>query len=100
VKARICVSGHSQIVSFALRFVMARKGNGKPEKRYGTEAAARRHVLQQVSGAKESGDLLAMGAALVAVNQWLGQYGFDWGVLDARDELRRAYRVKGNEPRG
>jgi hypothetical protein len=26
----------------------------------------------------------------------LGQHGFDWGVLDARDELRRAYRVKVN----
>lgn len=68
-------------------------------KRLSNEAAARRHVLRQIAGAKESGDLLAMGAALVAVNQWLGQYGFDWAVLDARDDLRRAYRVKGNEQR-
>ena len=68
-------------------------------KRFSNEAAARRHVLRQIAGAKESGDLLAMGAALVAVNQWLGQYGFDWAVLDARDDLRRAYRVKGNEQR-
>ena len=66
-------------------------------KRFKTEAATRRHVLRQVAEAKESGDVLAMGAALVAVNQWLGQHGFDWGVLDARDDLRRAYRVKGNE---
>ena len=68
-------------------------------KRFRTEAAARRRVLRQVAEAKESGDLLAMGAALVAVNQWLGQYGFDWKVLDARDELRQANRVKGNERR-
>ncbi len=68
-------------------------------KRFKTEGAARRHVLQQVAGAKESGDSLAVGAALVAVNKWLGQYGFDWEVLDARDELRRAHRVKGNDRR-
>jgi hypothetical protein len=68
-------------------------------KRFKTEAVTRRHVLQQVAEAEESGDLLAMSAALVAVNQWLGQYGFDWAVLDARDDLRRAYRIKGNERR-
>jgi hypothetical protein len=82
-----------------LRFVMAKGRDRLFAKRFRTEAAARRHVLRQVAGAKESGDLLVMGAALVAVNQWLGQYGFDWGVLDARDDLRRAYRVKGNERR-
>ena len=66
-------------------------------KRFSTEAASKQHVLRQIAEAKESGDLLAMGAALVAVNQWLSQHGFDWGVLDARDDLRRAYRIKGNE---
>ncbi len=68
-------------------------------KRFSDEAASRRRVLRQIEGAKESNDLLAMGAALVAVNQWLGQHGFDWGVLDARDDLRRAYRVQKNERR-
>jgi hypothetical protein len=86
-------------VSFPLRFVMAMGKDRLFGKRSKTKAAVRRHVLLQVAGAKESGDLLAMGAALVAVNRWLGQYGFDWEVLDARDELRRAYRVKGNERR-
>ncbi len=68
-------------------------------KRFSTEAASQQHVLRQMAEAKESGDLLAMGAALVAVNQWLGQHGFDWAVLDARDDLRRAYRANSNERR-
>ena len=78
---------------------MAMGGDRLFGKRFRTKAASRRQVLQHVAGAKESGDLLAMGAALVAVNQWLGQHGFDWGVLDARDELRQVYRIKGNEQR-
>lgn len=72
------------------------KRDASTRKRYGSEAAVRRRLLRQVAEAKDFGDVLAMGAALAAVNQWLGQHGFDWGVLDARDELRRAYRVKAN----
>ena len=78
---------------------MGMDGNRLFGKRFRTEAAARQHVLRQVAGAKESGDLLVMGAVLVAVNKWLGQHGFDWEVLDARDDLRRAYRIKRNERR-
>ena len=97
--ARIRVISYSKSVSFPLRFVMGMIRNRLFGKRSKIEPAAQGRVLRQVVEAKESGDLLAMRAALVAVNQWLGQHGFDWAVLDARDDLRRAYRVKGNERR-
>lgn len=78
---------------------MATNPDRRFRKRYRSESSARRRLLRQVAEAKESGDLLDMGAALVAVNQWLGQYGFDWEVLDARDDLRRAYHDKESDQR-
>jgi hypothetical protein len=70
---------------------MAPKDGRRFRKRYGIEPDPRELLLKQITEAQNSGDRKKMIEALQAVNHWLGQYGFDWGVMDARDELRRAY---------
>jgi hypothetical protein len=71
---------------------MAPKGSRRFRKRYGIELDPRERLLIQITEAQTSGDRKKMVEALEAVNHWIGQYGFDWEVMDARDELRRAYR--------
>jgi hypothetical protein len=72
--------------------LMAPKGGRRFRKRYGIEPDPRERLLRQITEAQKSGDRKKMVEALEAVNHWIGQYGFDWVVMDARDELRRTYR--------
>ena len=72
--------------------LMAPKGGRRFRKRYGIEPDPRERLLIQVTEAQTSGDRKKMVGALEAVNHWIGQYGFEWAVMVARDELRRAYR--------
>jgi hypothetical protein len=74
--------------------LMAPKGSRRFRKRYGIEPDPREPLLRQILEAQNSGDRKKMVEALESVNHWIGQYGFDWAVMDARDELRRAYRNK------
>lgn len=78
---------------------MATKGGRRFGKRHKAKPRPRESLFQQITEAQESGDRRKMVEALEAVNHWLSQYGFDWAVMDARDELRRAYRDKENDQR-
>ena len=78
---------------------MATKGGRRFGKRHSSETAPRQQLLRQITDAQQSGDREKMVEALVAVNHWLSQYGFDWAVMDAYDGLRRAYRDKENDRR-
>ena len=71
---------------------MAPKGGRRFRKRYGIEPDPRERLLIQITEAQTSGDRKKIVEALEAVNHWIGQHGFDWEDMEARDELRRAYR--------
>lgn len=55
-----------------------------------SKSTARRRMLQQMIDAEDSGDRRKIDEALVAAKRWLGDYGFDWAVLDGCDRLRGA----------
>jgi hypothetical protein len=78
---------------------MATKGGRRFRRRHGSETVLREQLLRQIKEAQKSGDRKKMVEALEAVNHWFNQYGFDWAVMDAHDELRRAYRNRENNQR-